>query len=232
MWNGKKKAVTFSFDDGVMQDIKTIEILNKYGLKATFNLNSGALGCVSGKDQYGARHDRVLASKVSEIYNGHEIAAHTLTHPNLTELEEESIVRQIEIDRRLLKELCGYDIVGMAYPCGGVNNDERVASIIAKHTSICYARTITSTHNFALQTELLRFNPTVSYTEEGVVERLIDEFMEKQTEKPQLFYLWGHTYEFDRNGGSWNRFENICKALAGKIDIFYGTNREVLLNKD
>ena len=41
MWNGKKKAVTFSFDDGVMQDIRVIEILDKYGLKGTFNLNKG-----------------------------------------------------------------------------------------------------------------------------------------------------------------------------------------------
>ena len=32
MWNGKKKAVTFSFDDGVTQDIRLIEILNRYGL--------------------------------------------------------------------------------------------------------------------------------------------------------------------------------------------------------
>ena len=29
MWNGKKKAVTFSFDDGVTQDIRLVEILNK-----------------------------------------------------------------------------------------------------------------------------------------------------------------------------------------------------------
>ena len=40
----KKKAVTFSFDDGVTQDIRLIELLNKYGLKATFNLNSELLG--------------------------------------------------------------------------------------------------------------------------------------------------------------------------------------------
>ncbi len=229
MWNGKKKAVTFSFDDGVTQDIKTIEILNEYGLKATFNLNSSVLGCVGPEDRYGARHDRVLASKVSEVYKGHEIAAHTLAHPNLTALDEETIIRQIEIDRRLLKELCGYDIVGMAYPCGGVNNDERVAGIIAKNTPVRYARTLTSTHNFDIQTELLRFNPTVYYMEEGVVERLIDEFLEKETKEPQLFYLWGHTYEFDSNGGSWHRFENICKKLSGKADIFYGTNKEVLL---
>ena len=44
MWNGKLKAVTFSYDDGVTQDIRLIEIFNKYNLKATFNLNSELLG--------------------------------------------------------------------------------------------------------------------------------------------------------------------------------------------
>ena len=29
MWNQKKKAVTFSFDDGVTQDVRLIGILNK-----------------------------------------------------------------------------------------------------------------------------------------------------------------------------------------------------------
>ena len=44
MWNNKKKAITFSFDDGVTQDIRLIEILNRYGLKGTFNINSCLLG--------------------------------------------------------------------------------------------------------------------------------------------------------------------------------------------
>ena len=44
MWNGKLKAVTFSFDDGITQDIRLIELFNKYGLKGTFNLNSERLG--------------------------------------------------------------------------------------------------------------------------------------------------------------------------------------------
>lgn len=44
MWNGKKKAVTFSFDDGVVQDRRAVALLNKYGLKGTFNLNSNYLG--------------------------------------------------------------------------------------------------------------------------------------------------------------------------------------------
>ncbi|MBE5751302.1 MAG: polysaccharide deacetylase [Clostridiales bacterium] len=229
MWNGKKKAVTFSFDDGVVQDIRTIEILNKYGLKATFNLNSGYFGCVGAEDNWGARHDKVLASRVKEIYQGHEIAVHTLTHPNLTTLDEETIIRQVELDRKALEELCGYEIIGMAYPCGGVNNDDRVAEIIRKNTPIRYSRTITSTHNFDLQENLLRFNPTVYYMEKEKTQTLIDEFLAKDTDEPQLFYFWGHTYEFDRTGNSWEEFENICKKLAGHADIFYGTNKEVLL---
>ena len=44
MVNGINKVITFSFDDGVMQDFKIIDILNKYNMKATFNLNSGHFG--------------------------------------------------------------------------------------------------------------------------------------------------------------------------------------------
>ena len=42
--SGKFKAVTFSFDDGVSQDKRLIDLFDKYGLKGTFNLNSNLLG--------------------------------------------------------------------------------------------------------------------------------------------------------------------------------------------
>ena len=44
MANRPMKSLTFSYDDGVTQDVRLIEIFNKYGLKATFNLNSELLG--------------------------------------------------------------------------------------------------------------------------------------------------------------------------------------------
>ena len=44
MKSTKKKLLTFSYDDGVTQDIRLIELFNKYGMKATFNLNSMRLG--------------------------------------------------------------------------------------------------------------------------------------------------------------------------------------------
>ena len=230
MWNGKKKAVTFSFDDGVTQDVRLIEILNKYGLKGTFNINSALLG-VPGElkgDNWSVRHDKISPEKMMGIYKGHEVAVHTLAHPNLTKLNEETIVYQVEEDRKALSKLCGYEVVGMAYPCGGVNNDERVAEIIRKNTGVKYARTITSTHRFDAQENLYRFNPTVYYIEPEL-EKIVDEFLALNVEEPQLLYIWGHSYELDMGLMSWEDFERICQKISGKADVFYGTNKEVLL---
>ncbi len=231
MWNGKKKAVTFSFDDGVTQDIRLIEILNKYGLKGTFNINSGLLGlpgCLD-RDWGKVNHTKIKASEVKSVYAGHEVAVHSLTHPTLVGLDEETIIRQVEEDRKALEKLCGYPIVGMAYPCGGVNNDDRVAAIIANNSPIKYSRTPKSTHSFTVQKEnLLRYNPTVYYIED-CFEEIVDKFLASESEEEQLLYIWGHSYEMDSKLISWEKFESVCKKLAFRDDIFYGTNKEVLL---
>ena len=229
MFNGKNKAVTFSYDDGVLQDERLIRLFNKYGLKGTFNLNSELLGKAGEIGSFGVLvdHTKCNPEDVERIYQGHEVAAHTLTHPNLTELEEAEIIRQVERDRIRLSELVGYEVYGMAYPCGGVNNDDRVAEIIKKHTGVQYSRTITSTYSFNMQNNLYRFNPTIQHTAWNRLHELVKEFIDLQTDKPALLYIWGHSYEFDAEK-SWETFEDICKDLSNRDDIFYGTNREVL----
>ena len=229
MWNGKKKAVTFSFDDGVTQDIRLVEIFNKYGLKATFNINSGLLGKTANLERSGriVGHNKIQPSEVKSLYAGHEVAVHTVTHPTLVGLPEEEIIYQVEEDRKALEQLVGYPIVGMAYPNGP--NDDRVAGIIAKNSPILYSRTVTSTHSFKVQKEgLLRYNPTVHFIEGGL-EELVDKFLASDSEEEQLLYIWGHSYEMDAEYITWEKFESICKKLAFREDIFYGTNKEVLL---
>ena len=230
MWNQKKKAVTFSFDDGVTQDIRLIEILNRYGLKGTFNLNSELLGKDGALDRNGRRvtHIKIRPEDVRSIYDGHEVAVHTLTHPLLPTLEEAEIIRQVEEDRKNLSALCGYEVVGMAYPGGGVNYDQRVADVIRRHTGVQYARTTVSTHAFDGCEDLHQLHPSVYYIED-CLEEMVDAFLALETDTPQLLYIWGHSYEMDAEYISWARFEEICRKLAGRSDIFYGTNREVLL---
>lgn len=230
MFCGKKKAVTFSYDDGVLQDRRTIDILNQYGLKATFNINSGLLGLTRtlsfGADIGVVDHSSVKAEDVKYIYEGHEVAAHTLTHPLLPKQTEEEITRQVEEDRLALSEMVGYEVIGMAYPCGGVNNDDRVAQIIREATGVQYARTITSTHSFEWQDNLYRFNPTLHHDE--VLKQLdfIETFLNAEFDEPALLYIWGHSYEFDARK-TWDAFEELCQMLSGRQDMFYGTNKEV-----
>lgn len=230
-FQGKKKAVTFSYDDGMVQDIKLIELMNQYGLKATFNINSERLGAPAlhnYKDKRICRY-RIFREDVKKIYEGHELAVHTLTHPRLTELEDSEVIRQVEQDRRNLSDLAGYEVVGMAYPCGGVNNDDRVARIIKEHTGVQYSRTITCTQSFDLQENRFRFNPTVYHLHWEEMMALGQQFIELETDTPKLFYIWGHSYELDYENDYWTRLEDFFKLISGHSDIFYGTNKEVLL---
>ena len=224
------KYLTFSFDDGVTQDKRMIEILNKYGLKCTFNLNSALFGLKGGWQQNGKPliHNKVSPLEVKETYAEHEVAVHTLTHPNLTGETDDAVIYQVEEDRKQLSRLVGYDVCGMAYPCGGVNNDERVANLIKNYTGVRYARTITPTYSFALPENLHRLNPTIHVEETERLFELAEKFIDSKPDTPQLFYVWGHSYEFDVcDEMTWERFEEFCKMISGKEDIYYGTNTEV-----
>ncbi len=228
----KFKAITFSYDDGVRQDKKLIEILDKYGLKGTFNLNSLKFGesCPFKFPDKEIQRIMVERSEIKDIYKNHEVAVHTLTHPNLTTLDNSEVYRQVYEDKKNLSQLVGYEVCGMAYPCGGVNNDDRVAEIV-KTTGIKFARTITSTHNFDVQTNLFRFNPTVYHREWEKTFELAEKFINLKADRPQIFYIWGHSYELDYEPNYWHDFEELCKMISNKEDIFYGTNSQVLLNK-
>ncbi len=231
MFQGKMKAVTFSYDDGVTQDFRLVELLNKYGLKATFNLNSELLGQKQSycHGEVEVCHDKIQPEDVKSLYAGHEVAVHTLTHPRLPDITDDAeVIRQVEEDRLKLSELAGYEVVGMAYPCGGVNNDDRVAKLIRENTGVQYARTITANDSFEPQTNLYRFNPTLWHRDWDQMYELGEMFLGMDANTPQIFYIWGHSYEFDIDD-SWDLFEEFCKFISGKEDVFYGTNKEILL---
>jgi hypothetical protein len=141
-------------------------------------------------------------------------------------LDDAEVIRQVEEDRLRLSELCGYEVVGMAYPCGGMNNSDRVERLIREHTGIKYARTISHSYSFSHPQNLYRLNPTAHHLSFAENYRLADEFFASDTEG--LFYIWGHSYEFDIHN-TWDQFEEFCRYIANRDGVFYGTNKEVLL---
>ncbi len=229
------KILTFSYDDGVTQDVRLIELLNRYGMKATFNLNSDLLGLPGTLIRAGRPidHIKVNPADVRAIYQGHEVAAHTKTHPFLPAMNDDAaIIREVEDDRLKLSELCGYEVVGFAYPGGGKNYDSRVAELIRNHTGIRYARTIESCGSFKPQKKLYEFKPTAFHLDSRLdgldsLFKLGEEFLSLKTEEKSIFYIWGHSYEFDMHN-TWDRFEEFLKMMANRPDIQYLTNKEAL----
>ena len=220
------KYVTLSFDDGVTQDFRFIEMIDKYGLKCTFNLNSELLG-LPGEliiDGIRANHTKVKPDEVRELYKNHEVAVHTLTHPNLLLVSDEEITRQVGEDAKNLHALTGgREIVGMAYP-GGPFYDERVIRIITETTPIRYARSTANTYDFKIPERFMEWHPT-AFQHDDLID-LGKKFLAAETEEDMLFYVWGHSYDFDFRD-TWGQFERFCDFIAGRDGVKYVTNGEI-----
>ena len=74
----------------------------------------------------------------------------------------------------------------------------------------------------------MRFNPTLHFMD-GNLDEVTDRFLALESDEPQLLYIWGHSYELDHDESFWTRFDAYCQKISGREDVFYGTNKEVLL---
>ena len=221
--DGKSKVLTLSYDDCVVQDKRLIDLLNKYGLKATFNINTGMY---LDEDVVRARyHGRMKFSEAKEAYlnSGHEIGVHGLNHPYLERLRTEEVLLEILEDRRNIEQQYGVITRGMAYPYG--TYDDRVVEAV-RQCGIAYCRTIKNTGGFGFPEDWLLLHPTCHHDDPKLMERAKAFVEEKARIKNRMFYLWGHTFEFDNNN-NWEVIEKFAQYISGKDDIWYATNIEI-----
>ena len=224
-WNllypqGLKKALTFSYDDGQIHDRRLVETLNRYGMKGTFHLNSGTLSTRISFDTLDTE-GFVTKNEIASLYKGHEIACHGVRHAWLTQLTKEQLLREIWEDRRALEQISGYPVCGMSYAFG-VYCDEAIQ--VLKMTGIEYSRTVESTNKFTIPPDFLRWGPTCHHND-NVLDLAADFLYQSPYQKLSLFYVWGHSYEFDRDN-NWDVIEEFCKRLAFNSEIWYTTNIE------
>ena len=220
---GRAKTFTLSYDDGVTADIRLIEIMKKNGIKGTFNINS---------DRW-LRHENdgdVSFKNAKEIYldNGMEIATHAVTHPHLTQMPAGCVAYEIVQDRITIESRLGIIVRGHAYPYGNYNKDVMKT---LKECGIVYARTTVSTGNFNLPQdgdEWLALPATAKHTDPKLFE-LGEKFLGARTDyRPFMFYLWGHSYEFDeKHDNNWELIEKFLELMGGHDDIWYATNIEI-----
>lgn len=227
--DGKTKALTFSYDDGIEQDRLLIEMLNAYGAKATFNLNTGVMGekGTTGSGECIANHNKFKAEEIKDVYEGHEIAVHGKYHALLYGTDTLRCTEEILSCRRELEAITGDIIMGYAHPYGAY--DENVLCAL-KCCGMKYARTVEDSHSFQIPKDFLTWHPTCHHDDDRLFE-LAEDFLKDVEEfsypgPAKLFYIWGHSYEFDQYK-NWNRMEEFLKTVSGREDVWYATNIEI-----
>ena len=115
--DGKRAAVSLSFDDARLSQIDTgLPLLKKLGLKVTFFVSPSSV-------------EKRLAGWKQAVADGHEIGNHSLTHPctgnyafsasnALENYDLAMIAQQLDGANERIQQLLGVKPTTFAYPCG------------------------------------------------------------------------------------------------------------------
>ena len=220
--DGKANVLTFSYDDGTVQDKRLMEIFNRYGLKATFNINSGLYYPGDADRDFG----RMTKTSSISLYkdSGHEVAVHGHKHLWPTKIRSVELLQEILKDRQCIEEDYGIIARGMAYAYGGYN--QAVIDAISQ-CGIVYARTIKSTYTMDFPENWLELNPTCHHKDPRLME-IANRFVNEKHRQglSRMLYVWGHSFEFDQQN-NWDVIESFCQFVSGHAHIWYATNIEV-----
>ena len=220
---GKKKAFNITYDDGVTQDVRFVELLNKYGLKGTFNLNSELMK--NGSEwthETGLVIKRLSPDAVVDLYKGHEVASHTLTHPYMSDLSEEELMYQMGQDKKNLEQLFGRKVLGFAVPF------DYYSELIAECAQKCgfeYARMSEERYSFTPPEDYFFWAAGIFHVMPGFP-KFVEDFFESE-EELALCQIVGHSYDLDIEN-MWELMETILKRIAEDKDIISMTNLELV----
>ena len=146
---------------------------------------------------------------------------------------------EISVRSRVYATYLIADLRGMAYPDSGITvfgnfgNYEQVKNYLTE-LDIAYARTLSGDNDsFMLPSDFHAWMPSAHHDNPKIME-YIDKFLSLDiSEKayharrmPRLLYIWGHSFELDRND-NWEHMEAICQKLADNDEIWYATNIEI-----
>lgn len=221
---------TCSIDDGHPLDIKTAELLNKHGLRATFYIP--IRNCEG---------DSVIElAQLRELAAEFEIGSHTYDHRYLKSIDVRQSYNQIFNGKKRLEEMIGIPVHGFCYP-GGRYRPRDVE--LVKACDFSYART---TMNLRFDEGKSRFEiPTtiqfypharavylrnfvaagqwheraeglrLALTHENWINRLYAMF-DHACERGGVFHLWGHTKQIEQLN-AWADLECFFRHVAARI---------------
>jgi hypothetical protein len=165
---------------------------------------------------------RLPKTAVKALYEGHEVASHTLTHPYMSSLSPEETLRQMKEDKARLEELFGREVAGFAVPF------RHYSDLIAEYAKQCgfeYARTSEFTHSYTPCRDYYYWKTGFYHIEPGLADYAAG-FL-NSNEELALCQLVGHSYDLDAEN-LWGILELICAAVAPLQEVWKCTNLELV----
>ena len=220
---GKRKAFNITYDDGILQDIRFVELLNKYGVKGTFNLNSKLM-----EEEFEWTHrcgmtiKRLSPDVAVELYKGHEIASHTLTHPDFANLSEDQIMYELSEDKKKLEEWFGCEVYGFGVPFDYY--DEVVAECV-KRCGFKYARNSEESYSYSPWEDYFHWRAGTYHVMPGFAD-FVEGFFETD-EELALCQIVGHSYDLDTEN-MWEQMEDIFRRVSEDEQILPMTHAEIV----
>lgn len=220
---GKAKVFNISYDDGVEQDVRFVQLLNRYGVKGTFNLNSGLMKRgFEWTHECGMTVKRLPESVVVNLYEGHEVACHTYSHPYMDHYSETEILSEMGADRFFLERLFGKPVTGYATPF------YYFSDLMEKCVQNCgfeYARISETDMSYSPWRDYYRWKGGL-FHDRASLESYVDGFLQTDVELA-LCQLVGHSYDLDVYD-MWNRMEAILYKIGSAEDVWCATHIELV----
>lgn len=143
--NGRRplpeNAVAITFDDGFRCNYETAApVLHRYGIPAMMFIVTGRVGETNewmSARSYPRRH--LLAwSEIRELNDaGIGIGSHTVSHPDLTDLGDQEIAKELFDSKRVLEDRLGNSIDFLAYPYGKFDPSIRELVKVTGYVAAC-----------------------------------------------------------------------------------------------
>ena len=143
-----------------------------------------------------------------DIYRGHEVASHTLTHPHLTSLSRDGLLWEVGEDCRRLKEIFGLGEMGFGVPF--TDCTEREIEIIRELNDVKYIRLSEMREDFALPEDPFHIRINALFNQPDVRERIAA--FARENAPVSVFVLCGHSYEMELEG-QWNYMDELLRYI-------------------
>ena len=127
--------------------------------------------------------------------------------------------KEIDDDYAEIFRLTGLSPRGIAYAGPTPNYTEEVIRILEKDRRLSYGRTIDEAHGFSIPTDFFRWNPTCQFRGDELLPRAEEFFNLRPDSSDALFFVWGHSYEFDLSSACWDKLEYFCKEVSSRKDV-------------